>query len=111
VEATLWERERNFWTGDAEYYRHTLADPALMVFRGVALDRKQTIDSIAGAPRWTSVAFDQQRSLALSDDVVALHYVATAQREGDGSPYHALVTSVYVRRGADWLLAVHQQTP
>jgi hypothetical protein len=38
-----------------------------------------------------------------------LHYSATARREE--FPYRALATSVYVKRGDTWQLAVHQQTP
>ena len=57
------------------------------------------------------MAFDAPRSLALSADVAALQYRASARREGDDSPYHALVTSVYVRRDGAWRLALHQQTP
>ena len=55
VESTLWERERGFWTGAAEYYRHNLAHNVLMVFPRMTLDRDRTIESIADAPRWTRV--------------------------------------------------------
>ena len=111
VESTLWEHERGFWTGGAEYYRRNLANNALMVFPRMTLDKAQTIESIANAPRWTTVTFETQQYVPLSDDVVALHYHAVAVRDGDPSPYSALVTSVYVRREAEWLLAIHQQTP
>ena len=49
--------------------------------------------------------------MRLSDDVIALHYHAVAERDGEPSPYSALITSVYIRRDAEWLLAIHQQTP
>jgi hypothetical protein len=42
--------------------------------------------------------------------VAIISYEATTRRH-DGSPYHALVSTGYVRRGADWKMAFHQQTP
>ena len=111
VHAAVWELERGFWTGGAEYYRRHLAGETLMVFPGMVLDRETTIQVIEAAPRWTSVSFDRQQLLALSAEAVAIHYRATARREGQAAPYEALVTSVYVRRQGEWTLAVHQQTP
>ena len=111
TESMLWDQERGFWRGEAGYYDRNLAQNVVMVFPRMTLDRDQTIASIAGAPRWTTVTFDKQQCLPLSGEVIALHYQAVAERAGDPSPYRALVTSVYVRRGAEWLLAIHQQTP
>ena len=82
-----------------------------MIFPGLVLDRTAAIDAIAAAPRWATATFADRKTLALSEEVVALLYRATAQGEGDAKPYQALVTSVYVRRGGEWLLALHQQTP
>lgn len=111
VESLLWERERGFWTGAADFYQRNLADNVLMVFPGMTLDKDRTIASIANAPRWATVTFEGQQCLPLSDDVIALHYRAVAVRVGDLSPYNALIMSVYIRRNAEWLLAIHQQTP
>ena len=111
VETALWVRERDFWTSGEDYYRRHLAGDVLMAFPGLVLDREAAIAAVAAAPRWKTPAFDQQRCIALSDDVVALHYHATARRDGEASPYRALVTSVYVRQDDEWRLAIHQHTP
>ena len=42
--------------------------------------------------------------------VAIICYEARAKRS-DGSPYHALVSTGYVRRGPDWKMTFHQQTP
>jgi hypothetical protein len=107
----LWQLERDFWTAGAEYYRQHLADEALMVFPGMVLDKPATIESMAAAPRWSDVTFHDRRSIRLSEKAVAIHYRATARRQGEPAPYRALITSVYVRRENAWLLVVHQQTP
>lgn len=109
LESILWQREHGFWMGDAEYYRRNLSEDALMVFPGMVLDRAASIEAIGAAPRWTTVTFEDQRSVVLSGEVVVLHYRATARREE--FPYQALATSVYVKRDDVWRLAVHQQTP
>jgi hypothetical protein len=107
----LWEREREFWLGGVSVYREHLAGDSLMVFPGMVLSKSQTEASIAGGPRWTSVAFADQRLVPLTPDVVALVYRASASREGEEAPYSAVVSSVYVRQDGSWKLALHQQSP
>ena len=47
----------------------------------------------------------------LERNTVALTYRVTARRTGQTERHRALVSSVYVQRGAGWRLALHQQTP
>jgi hypothetical protein len=44
------------------------------------------------------------------DDIALLTYRASAVR-GQDEPYAARVSSGYVKRGADWKMMFHQQTP
>ena len=96
-------------------YEEALADPSLMVVPGPPpLDRAAALDAAAqseGGAGWTSHEIhDGARLLRLGPDVVSITYRATAVRDGQ-DPYHALFTSVYVREGGAWKLALHQQTP
>ena len=64
-----------------------------------------------GGAGWTSHEIhDGALLLRLGPDVASITYRATAVRAGQ-DPYHALFTSVYVRREGAWKLALHQQTP
>jgi hypothetical protein len=110
IDSTLWQIEKDFWLGGADVYRQHLADDALMIFPGMVLTKPRTLDSIAATTRWTSVEFSDQRLIQLAPDAVGLIYRAAGSRDGD-PPYSALVSSVYVRRGDVWRLALHQQTP
>jgi len=104
--------EREFWKGDAEFYRRRLSDHAVMVFpepTGV-LTRDQVLAAIGAAPRWADVQMDDPRLVALTNETAILTYKATARREGDATPYIALVSSVYVNGDGRWLLAFHQHT-
>jgi hypothetical protein len=108
----LFEIERNFWTGDAEFYRRNLDEKCLVVFTEMSglMARNDIAATIKDASRWQKLHIDDKSSLALSDDVALLSYRANAMRD-KGETYQALVSSAYVRRGGQWKMAFHQQTP
>jgi hypothetical protein len=54
---------------------------------------------------------DEPQIVPVGDDSAALVYVGRAVRDPDAPPFVAAVTSVYVREGGDWKLALYQQTP
>ena len=110
-EQALWDLEKMFWRGTAEFYGNTLTEDALMVFPGMALTKNATVESISAAPRWISIDFKDRRLIRLAGDAVLLHYRASARRAGNDTPYDPLCTSAYVNRGGVWKLALHQQTP
>ena len=107
----IWGLEKDFWLGGADLYRRRLADEALMVFPGIVLSKQQTVDSIANGPRWTSVAFSDQRLVRFTSHTLALIYRASGSRVGQELPYSALVSSVYVMQDDKWRLALHHQSP
>jgi Domain of unknown function (DUF4440) len=104
--------EREFWTGDADFYRRHLSDHAVMVFPEPAgvLTREQVLEAIASGPRWAEVQMEEPRVVSLTSETAILTYKATARREGDTNPYVALVSSVYVNGDGRWKLAFHQHT-
>jgi hypothetical protein len=110
ADSTLWTLERQFWLAGADVYRRHVADEAVMVFPGLVLTKAQAVASIETAPRWVSVSFSEQRVVPLTPEVIGLVYRASASREHEPSPYTPLVTSLYIRRGHDWQLALHQQS-
>jgi len=110
-EQELWELEKLFWRGSAEFYGKTLTEDALMVFPGLALTKDATVESMRAAPRWVSVDFKDRRIVRLAGDAVLLHYKALARRAGNDQPYEPLCTSGYANREGAWKLAFHQQTP
>ena len=104
--------EREFWTGDADFYRRNLSDHAVMVFPEPAgvMTRDQVLETIGSAPRWAEVQLEEPRVVTLTSETAILTYKATARREGDTTPYVALVSSVYVNGDGRWKLAFHQHT-
>lgn len=113
LERDLVRLEERFWKDGNDFYASNLEEDALLAFPkpvGV-LTKDEAIASLAGAPRWSTVRFDDVRVVSLLDDAAVLVYEATARREGDAAPYTALVSTTYVNRDGAWKLAFHQQSP
>ncbi len=111
----LMDLEEKFWKADSDFYERRLTDESLLVFQdpvGV-LTKRETVASLAGAPRWTEVAFRDPHVAELGEGVALLSYRARARREPGDPEYVVLASSVYVRGGPEgpWRLAFHQQTP
>jgi len=103
--------ERKLWSGGKTAYRHTLDGDCLVAFTEVAgVASRDSIAEQADGNRWHDLDVEVEGFLQPTDDVALLTYRASAVR-GDAEPYEALVSSGYVRRGGDWKLMFHQQTP
>ena len=113
LEDHLFGLEEKFWTEGADYYARHLAYAAIMVFPDPAgvLVKDDVASSLARTTRWSQVFLEEHRLLELSDSTAVVTYKATAEAPGGGKPYIARASSAYVRDGAAWKLAFHQQTP
>jgi hypothetical protein len=111
LENQLYDLERQFWTGGAETYRAHVDERCLTVFAEMAalLDREQIARSAGAGRRWQDVTMTRKGIIRPARTVAIISYEAAATR-GDGSPYRALVSTAYVRRGPDWKMTFHQQT-
>jgi hypothetical protein len=98
--------------GDAAraFYESVLDRTVVMLLPGgLALDdRAFIVDAMAGQP-WSSYELDDLRSFQPTEDTAVVTYGVLARR-GE-QEYSALMSSVYARRGEDWRLTFHQQTP
>jgi hypothetical protein len=75
------------------------------------MGRDDVVAALGDAPAWSSFEMDDVRLVRIRDDVVAVVYVGTGHRTGDDPSFTGLMSSVYVRRGGEWKLALYQQTP
>jgi hypothetical protein len=73
-------------------------------------DREAVAGTVTDAQRWRNVRLEVEGVLQPTDAVAILTYRASATSPND-EPYRALVSSGYVKRGGDWKLMFHQQTP
>jgi predicted GH43/DUF377 family glycosyl hydrolase len=75
------------------------------------MTKPDVVAAMGGATKWESFTIEDPRYVEVGDDVAALVYATVALEPGAGEEYRALITSVYVNRGGDWMLVLHQQTP
>ncbi|MDZ7677537.1 MAG: hypothetical protein U5K29_03185 [Acidimicrobiales bacterium] len=119
LQATLVELERAGWqslvdgTGRA-YFRDRLVDDAAVLVPGSGVvaglaTGADALDRISGAS-WAWFRIRAPKLVVLADTVAVLAYRVVARRDFDVE-YQAVVSSTYVTDGADWKLAIHQQTP
>ena len=111
-EKQAWKREERLWLEGPAAYAALVSDHCLMAFpepvgilKGAAI-----IESVRGAPRWTSVRMTRRSVGSPDDGVVVLAYLAVAER-GESDPYVAYCTSTWRPELDQWRLIQHQQTP
>jgi hypothetical protein len=112
VENDLLALERQFWTGDGEFYRRNLDEQCLVAFTEMAgVKGRNDIASMIDADktRWQDVKLEKKGFVDLGNGVALLSYEAQA-RKADRT-YKAIVSSGYVKRDGAWKMAFHQQTP
>jgi hypothetical protein len=103
--------EKNFWTGGPEAYRDHCNKTCLVVFSDTAgVMKREDIAKTAEIGRWEDVSFKPKGIEELSDTSAVVCYDCTARMK-DGKPYHAVVSSGYVKTADGWKLTFHQQTP
>jgi hypothetical protein len=107
--------ERKLWKNDPVLYRENYTDDALITFPetgvitiGVALEALRQEN--AEGRRWAEVAFEDVRTLRISDDVTLLLYKAIARWAHEATSITSLCTTAYVRWGGRWKAAHHQQS-
>jgi hypothetical protein len=105
--------ERAFWTGDAAFFEENTDSECLVAFSpdmaGV-MGNKDLADTAKDGNRWKALEIELKGTLQPSNDVAMLTYEARATR-ANGEAYAALVSTGYVRRGGNWRMMFHQQTP
>lgn len=108
----LLELEAEFWeaAGDPDFYRANFADNGLMALPVGIMTKPDVVAAMDGATEWESFTIEDPRYVEVGD-VAALVYATVAREPGADEEYRALITSVYVNRGGDWMLVLHQQTP
>ena len=106
--------ERSGWEAlsgpdGARFYAEVMADDGFMVFPSLVMDKQAALSAIRQAEPWSAFDLNDVRVTAMQEAALII-YVAVGQRTGQ-PPYKAVMSSVYVRRGDDWKLLLHQQSP
>jgi hypothetical protein len=116
LEEQLLQIERQLWTNNAELYEDHLLEDAVLVFGETGpIGRDVAVTAIrqenAEGRRWIKAELHDIAVRRLAEDAALLIYRAEARWLGADSDISVYASSVYVRRGGEWKLAFHQQTP
>jgi hypothetical protein len=115
--AELLRQEQAGWSslcdgsGDTFYRRIMTPDGVMVLADGSVLDREGVVESLRDAPAWSSYEIRDERVVPVSDDAAVLVYTGRAFRAAGGPAFVAVMSSLYVRDGHQWRLALYQQTP
>ncbi len=108
----VWAFEESLWTADAEHYRESIDESALMVVPQppYVLESQAAVEAVSQTPRWESVSFSDGRIVRPQEGLIVIAYGVEATK-GD-ERYVAHCTSTYRRLEHDvWRVVQHQQTP
>jgi len=95
-----------------EFYGRIMAEDGIMVLaHGQAMERGEVVESLRDAPPWESYEIADEKWIPLGPDQELIVYTGRASRSGGQPDFMAIMSSVYVRRGEGWKLALYQQTP
>jgi uncharacterized protein DUF4440 len=114
---TLLDIERRGWDSlcagmGGDFYGDLMTAEAVMVLaNGAVMNRDAVVRSLEQAPPWRTYEISDARVIPCSRDSATLVYVGTAYRESDEPAFVGVMSSVYLREGDEWHLALYQQTP
>ncbi|AWC24302.1 hypothetical protein CO731_03786 [Aminobacter sp. MSH1] len=108
----LLELEREFWTGDEQFFAENADRECLVAFPEMACVMSNAdLAATAKKPnRWRNLEIKLQGIVEPGSDIVVLTYEAKAVRE-NGEPYSALVSTGYVHRLQGWKMMFHAHAP
>ncbi|MBB3695306.1 DUF4440 domain-containing protein [Sphingomonas sp. BK580] len=109
----VWAFEESLWTADAEHYRESIDESALMVVPQppYVLESDAAVEAVSRTPRWDEVRFSDQRIVRPQEGLIVVAYKVEASKSG-GETYVAHCTSTYRRIEHErWTVVQHQQTP
>jgi hypothetical protein len=96
----------------AAFYGDVMTPDGVMVLAdGTVMGRDAVVAALGAAPAWHRYDLTDVRVVPASDGAAALVYRGRAWREEGGDPFTAVMTSLYVRDGSRWRLALYTQTP
>jgi hypothetical protein len=112
LERELTEIEQGFWTGGEDYFSAHLDEKCLLAFPQMAgtYSREDVAATAKDPLRWRDFSSERKGFLQPTAGTALVTYEARAVR-GNGEPYHALVSTLYVRRDDGWKMAFHGQAP
>ncbi|MBF6125943.1 nuclear transport factor 2 family protein [Nocardia brasiliensis] len=95
----------------ADFYGALMTGDAVMVLaNGMILDRPGVVAALRDSPPWRTYEIRDPRLVDVGVHSKILVYTGLAYRDADTPAFTGLMSSVYLRAGGEWKLALYQQT-
>ncbi len=109
LESKVWEA---LVTGDKQADESLLADDFLGVYSTGTAGKARHAAQLINGPTIAEYSLSEAQSMALTEDMVLLTYLARFSRLNEGSLVHdtMYITSIWQQRGAVWLNIFSQDT-
>lgn len=101
--------ERRLAGGDVEIYREVCDPGSHFIMPGMVATLDEALAGLEQTPPWDDYELTRLRVIGLAENAAALSYHFSGTR-GE-QRYEADMISTYARRGGQWKLFTHQQTP
>ncbi|WP_405165087.1 nuclear transport factor 2 family protein [Nocardia sp. NBC_01499] len=96
----------------ADFYGSLMTGDAVLVLaNGMILDRGEVVAALNDSPPWRTYEILDPRLVDADVDSKILVYTGVAYGEGEAPAFRGIMSSVYLRAGGEWKLALYQQTP
>lgn len=96
--------------GDVEFFERNLTDDAILVFPGHIYTKAQCVAEMADHPPYVKYDIDRPRVVHSGESVAVVNYRADVMHAGNVAARSVVVTSVLVREGGEWRMALTQWT-
>ncbi|WP_433665379.1 DUF4440 domain-containing protein [Nocardia sp. CA-128927] len=83
----------------------------MVLAHGVVMDRVEVVAALGDSPPWRTYEILDPRVVDADVDSKILVYIGVAYGEGEAPAFRGIMSSVYLRAGGEWKMALYQQTP
>lgn len=114
IDEQIMKLEKGFWdrANEPEFYEEAMTDDAIAVIEPMGFVDKKSAAKMAetSGHAWKEVKMEDLHTIRLAEDCAALAYHCEA-KDSEGKPYRVAISSVYVKRGGAWKLALTNHQP
>ncbi|MFD6163158.1 nuclear transport factor 2 family protein [Nocardia sp. NPDC060256] len=96
----------------ADFYGSLMTGDAVMVLaHGTVLGRGEVVAALKDSPPWRAYEILDPWVVDADVDSKILVYTGVAYGDAEAPAFRGIMSSVYLRAGGEWKLALYQQTP
>jgi ketosteroid isomerase-like protein len=96
---------------DTAFFERNLTDDALLIFPGGTYTKQQCVAEMGDHAPYVKYDIQDSHVVHIAESTAVISHRASIMHTGNPAPRSIVVTSVLVREGDSWLMALNQWTP